>query len=91
MTSNFMARPSIAATALLVIVGALSARAMNVQPLALEMVTIGSNSRTTIQAVNDGAQPMPVEVAIKKLDIALDGKTTETPAGKNSWFFRRKP
>jgi len=87
MTLNFMARLSIAATALLAIVGALSARAMNVQPLALEMATIGSNSRTTIQAVNDGAQPMPVEVAIKKIDIALDGKTTETPADKEFLVF----
>ena len=45
---------------------------MNVQPLSLEMVSIGSNSRANIQVVNDGAAPMPVEVVLKKLEIAED-------------------
>ncbi len=87
MTPNSMTPLGIAAAALLLIVGASSARAANVQPLALEMATIGPNSRTTIQAVNDGAKPMPVDVAIKKLDIAPDGTTTETPADRDFLVF----
>ena len=82
MTSNFMRQASIAAVAFFAMVAAHPAHAVNVQPLALEMVAIGSNSRTNIQAVNDGAQPLPVEIAIKKLDIGPDGKTTETPGGR---------
>jgi fimbrial chaperone protein len=87
MTYHFITRVKGACALLLVLVGGTSAWALNVQPLALDMVAIGSNSRTTIQAVNDSAQPMPVEIVIKKLDIAPDGKTTETPAGEEFVVF----
>lgn len=87
MTSNFVMRANIAAAALLVMFDTPSARAVNVQPLALEMAAIGSNSRANIQAVNDGAQPLPVEIAIKRADIGPDGKTTETPAGSDFLVF----
>ena len=67
--------------------GLAPAHAMNVQPLSLEMVSIGANSRSTIQVVNDGATPMPVEVVFKKLDIGEDGKTTESPANDEFLVF----
>ncbi len=61
--------------------------ALNVQPLALDMVAIGSNSRGTIQIVNDSAKPLPVDVTFKKLDIGPDGKTTELPAKDEFLIF----
>jgi P pilus assembly chaperone PapD len=51
------------------------------------MVSIGTNSRAAIQVVNDGAAPMPVEIAIKKLDMGEDGKTSESPAGDEFLVF----
>src|SRR6516225_4813795 len=51
------------------------------------MVSIGSNSRANIQVVNDGAAPMPVEVLLKKLEIAEDGRTTESPASDDFLVF----
>lgn len=87
MTWVSVKRASVVCAALFACIGITPANALNVQPLALEMVSIGSNSRTTIQAMNDGAKPMPVEVVVKKLDIAADGKTTEVPAGDEFLVF----
>ena len=87
MTCNIVIRATIAVVAYLIVAGAPSAHAVSVQPLALEMAAIGSNSRATIQAVNDGAAPIPVEISIKKVEIGPDGKTTETPAGNDFLVF----
>jgi fimbrial chaperone protein len=75
------------AAALSFVSGLAPAFALNVQPLSLEMVSIGTNSRASVQIVNDGAKPMPVEVTIKKLDIAEDGKMIESPAGDEFLVF----
>ncbi len=76
------------AVAGLLISGALTpALALNVQPLALDMVAVGSHAHEVIQVINDTASPMPVEVAVKKLDIAIDGKTIESAAGDEFLIF----
>ena len=87
MTWLSATRACSAAVALLALVGLSPAFAVNVQPLALDMVSIGPNSRASIQVINDGAKPMPVEVIIKKLDIGEDGKTSEIPAGDEFLVF----
>ena len=79
MTWVFVKRAGLAVAGFLALGGLTPAYAVNVQPLSLEMVSIGSNSRASIQVVNDGAAPMPVEVVLKKLEIAEDGKTTKSP------------
>jgi P pilus assembly chaperone PapD len=69
------------------IIGAGQVYAINVQPLVLDLVSIGQNSRNAIQVVNDSAAPLPVEVVIKRLDISAEGKLTETPAGDEFLVF----
>ena len=64
-----------------------SALALNVQPLAVDMVSVGSRAHATIQVVNDGAAPMPVELTFHRLDISVDGKTVESPAGDEFLTF----
>jgi fimbrial chaperone protein len=86
MTRAVFTRARLAA-AVLFALGIAPAAALNVQPLSLEMVAVGPNARAVIQVVNDSAKPMPVEVAIKKLDIAADGKTSESPAGDEFLVF----
>ena len=87
MTCVFVKRAGLAGAGLLALGGLTPAYAVNVQPLSLEMVSIGSNSRASVQVVNDGAAPMPVEVVLKKLEIAEDGKTTESPASNEFLVF----
>jgi fimbrial chaperone protein len=87
MTWVSVKRARFAVAGFFALAGLAPAHAVNVQPLSLEMVAIGSNSRATIQVVNDGAAPMPVEIAIKKLDMGEDGKTKESPAGDEFLVF----
>ena len=87
MTWVFVKRAGFAVAGFFALAGLDPAHAVNVQPLSLEMVAIGSNSRASIQVVNDGAAPMPVEIAIKKLDMGEDGKTKESPAGDEFLVF----
>ncbi len=81
MNRAFLLRARVTTVAFLVVSGALQAFAIQVQPLVLDMVSIGAHARGTLEIINDGAAPIPVEIAIKKLDIGLDGKTSESPAG----------
>ena len=60
---------------------------MQVQPLVLDMVSVGAHTHGALQIINDGAAPIPVEIAIKKLDIGVDGKTSESPAGDEFVVF----
>jgi fimbrial chaperone protein len=86
MTGKSIMRAGLVATALVSFAFA-PARAISVQPLALDMVALGGNSRATIQAVNDGAKPMPVEVAVKKLDLGPNGEMNEKDAGDEFLVF----
>ena len=87
MTWVFVKRARLAVAGFCALAGLTPAYAVNVQPLSLEMVSIGTSSRSSIQVVNDGAAPMPVEVVLKKLDIGEDGKTTESPASDEFLVF----
>lgn len=87
MTLAFGRRARLGIVALCMSVGLTSALALHVQPLVLEMVSMGQNARGVIQMVNDSASPMPVEVMINKLDYAIDGKPSETPAGNEFVVF----
>ena len=87
MTWALVTRTRLAAVALFVLAGLAPALALNVQPLVLDMVAVGAHARGVIQVVNDSAAPLPVEVAIKKLDIAFDGKTSDSAAGNEFLVF----
>ncbi len=87
MICTLLSRARLAAAALVSLVPLTSALALNVQPLAVDMVSIGSHAHATIQIVNDGAAPMPVEVVFHKLDISVEGKTAEFAAGDEFLVF----
>ena len=87
MISSLLRQLRIAAAAMAAVAPFAPALALNVQPLALDMVSIGSRAHSTIEIVNDGATPMPVEVTIHKLDISVEGKTSETEAGNDFLVF----
>jgi fimbrial chaperone protein len=87
MNFHVAIRVNIAAGALLTLMTGTPAQAFSVQPLAVEMVSMGANSRATLQVENDAAQPAPVEIVVKKLEIGVDGKNTETAAGDEFLVF----
>jgi fimbrial chaperone protein len=87
MTWAFFARAIVFAVAFFAVAAVSPARALNVQPLVLDMVAAGSQTRGAIQIVNDSAKPMPVDISIKRVDMAEDGKTVETPAADEFLVF----
>jgi fimbrial chaperone protein len=56
------------------------AHAMNVAPVSGELSESGQNSKMTLRVMNDGAQPIPVEILAFKLTLAEDGTQTTSPA-----------
>ncbi len=78
---------SIAAISLLLLAALTPAHAINVQPLVLDMVSIGANARGAIQVVNDSAAPLPVELVINRLEIDEAGKLSERAAGDEFLVF----
>jgi len=64
-----------------------SAEAMKVRPLHLEMKSVGSDSRSTLQVINDGANPLPVEIVVSEFELERDGEQIRKPAGDNWLVF----
>jgi fimbrial chaperone protein len=58
-----------------------AARAMTVTPTQIEMTSTGRTSRGVITVVNDGADPLPVELVIKSATLNEAGIPTTKPAG----------
>lgn len=60
--------------------------AMKVQPLLVEMQSVGNRSVATINVVNDGANQLPVEVSVEQLFLDVDGKSKHEPA-EDDWLI----
>ena len=87
MNRAFVTCARLATTALLTMAGLGPAFALHVEPLVLDMVSVGQHARGVIQVVNDSAKPLPVELVTKKLDIETDGKSVTSPADKDFLVF----
>lgn len=56
------------------------ASAMTVEPIILDVSSIGKNASTSFKVSNPGASPLPVEITVSEMDIGPDGKTVTKPA-----------
>lgn len=65
----------------------LPAAAMAVEPLLLDISTAGQKSRQSFKVVNNGARALPVEIAISRLELGLDGEQKAVPAGKDFLIY----
>jgi P pilus assembly chaperone PapD len=65
----------------------MQASAMSVRPVVLDMAVSGRDARASIQVINDGAKPMPVEFEIFKIDLDAKGEKLEKPAGDEFLVF----
>jgi fimbrial chaperone protein len=54
--------------------------AMTVSPIVIDLTTTGSEKQADITVANDNTQPLPVEVAISRVDIPQEGDMRYTPA-----------
>ena len=87
MNREFAIWTRLAVAACSILVGLSPALALHVEPLVLDMVSVGTHARDVIQIINDSAKPLPVEVVVKKLDIDANGKTVQTPTDNDFLVF----
>ncbi len=50
------------------------AMAMSVTPVVVEMTSAGAQSRASLQVVNNGAAPLPVEIEISRVELGPNGE-----------------
>jgi fimbrial chaperone protein len=71
-------------TALVIWVGgATSCFAMTVSPMQIELLSAGRTSRGMISVVNDNAEPLPVELVVKRISLDENGAPRTSPAEDN--------
>jgi P pilus assembly chaperone PapD len=70
------ARARAAVALLLSIVAPMAAHAMSVTPVVVEMTSAGTGSRATLQVINNGAAPLPVEIEISRVELGTNGEQT---------------
>lgn len=64
-----------------------SLHAMSVQPVAIDMAVAGQNAKASIQVVNDGTKPLPVDFQIFAVDLGVKGERFEKPASEDFLVF----
>lgn len=60
---------------------AVTANAMSVSPIVLDMSTTGTGSHEQLAVLNDAASALPVEIVILRLEISENGEMITKPAG----------
>jgi P pilus assembly chaperone PapD len=73
--------------ALLTLVPAPTARAMAVEPLLLDILTMGQKAQQSFRVVNNGAGPLPVEIDVSRLELGLNGEQKTTPAADDFLIY----
>lgn len=58
------------------------ASAMAVEPMLLDISTAGQKAQQSFKVVNNGTAPLPVEIAIARLELGLDGEQKVAPGGE---------
>ena len=72
---------ALAAAALITLASAPQVIAMSVEPLVLDLTTLGKEARQSFKVSNDATQPLPLEIRISKLDVGVNGEQKIQPAG----------
>lgn len=66
---------------------ALSAQAMSVTPLSLELAASGPANKSTLRVHNDGAAPIPVEIQIARVTLNEKGESLSEAASGQFLIF----
>lgn len=70
-----------------VFAGAFAAQAMSVEPLVLELSSLGKGSTQSFQVSNNGAAALPVEINVSKIEIGPEGETRLERAGEDFLIY----
>jgi P pilus assembly chaperone PapD len=88
MKSDFFPRIKYSLNVLtIVLLSVSSASAMSVEPMVLDLSTLGKEARQTCKVTNDGTSPLPVEISVSRLELDADGKQTVTPDDTNFLIY----
>lgn len=64
-----------------------NAKAMTVEPMVIEVNSIGSNVKSAFKVSNNGTAPLPVEVNISRMEIGADGTLKYASGGDDFIVF----
>lgn len=64
-----------------------AANAMSVTPVVVEMTAAGQHSRASLQVINNGAAPLPVEIEISRVELGANGEQTLKRADEDFRIF----
>ena len=53
---------------------------MTVEPIVIEIASMGKDAANSFRVTNTGATSLPVEIRVSRLDVSADGTPTYTPA-----------
>ena len=67
--------------------GAFASKAMSVEPLVLELSSLGKGSTQSFQVSNNDAAPLPVEITVTKIEIGPEGETRYEKAGDDFLIY----
>ena len=70
-----------------VFAGATTSQAMSVEPLVLELSTLGKGATQSFQVSNNGATALPVEISVTRIEIGPDGETRYEKAGEDFLIY----
>lgn len=77
-------RKSLVCVLLMLIASALvpfvAAKAMSVEPMVLELTSIGKEASGSFKVTNSSAASLPVDIIVSRLEVSADGTPTYTPA-----------
>lgn len=62
-------------------------RAMSVEPMVLDLSTLGKGGQNSFKVVNTTAAKLPVEIAVSRLELGLNGEQKTTPAADDFLIY----
>ena len=57
-----------------------AAKAMTVEPMVIEIASMGKDAANSFRVTNTGAAPLPVEITVSRLEVSADGTPSYMPA-----------
>lgn len=78
---------AVAAAALMCSTATATTQAMTVTPLHVEMVAMGSASRSLVSVTNESNNQLPVEILLSRLAVGENGERRLSPAGDDFLVF----